>query len=290
MTEDKLTQIGKSFHGRLSLGKLLFSNKTLLLGCILLVILLVVALIPGAFFERSETIKTSSEIRLQPPSWEHPFGTDHLGRNLLSRAIWGARVSLGVSLVAMLFALFIGSSLALFSGYLGGYLDMILGRIIDVLYSFPSQILGIFIAGILGPGVVNVILAIGIVFIPIFFRTMRGSVIKEKEFEYVEAARALGMNHTYIMFVHVLRNAFVPVTVQFTVGLAIGIQLEAALGFLGLGIQPPNASWGSILNDGIIYLLRAPWIALLPGLCMVLAVFTFNLIGDSLRDILDPRN
>lgn len=270
--------------------KIILSNKMLMFGIIMLTLLLFLALFPGLLFDESATIRTDSTIRLQPPSIEHPFGTDHLGRSILPRVVWGAQVSLGISLGAMALALVIGSSMGLFSGYLGGYLDMILGRVIDVLYSFPSQILGIFIAGILGPGVTNVILAIGIVFIPVFFRTMRGSVIKEKEYEYVEAARALGMNKLYIMFVHVLRNSIVPVTVQFTVGLAVAIQLEAALGFLGLGVQPPASSWGSILNDGISYLLTAPWLAILPGLCMVLAVFTFNLIGDAMRDILDPRN
>lgn len=279
-----------SLRRRAGLLNTLLSNRTLLFGSILLTILIVLALFPGAFFDENIGIRTDSSIRLQPPSLAHPFGTDHLGRGILPRAIWGAQVSLGVSLGAMLFALFIGSILGLFSGYMAGYLDMFLGRVIDVLYSFPSQILGIFIAGILGPGVTNVILAIGIVFIPVFFRTMRASVIKEKAFEYVEAARALGMNEIYIMFVHVLRNSIVPITVQFTVGLAVAIQLEAALGFLGLGIQPPASSWGSILNDGITYLLVAPWIALLPGFCMVLAVFTFNLLGDAMRDLLDPRN
>jgi peptide/nickel transport system permease protein len=197
---------------------------------------------------------------------------------------------LGISVTALLLAAVVGSAIGLTSGYFGGYIDMVMGRIVDVLYSFPSQILGIFVAGILGPGVFNVILAIGIVFTPVFYRTMRSGVIKEKEREYVEAARSLGMSHTRIMFVHILRNAILPVTVQFTVGLAVAIQLEAALGFLGLGVQPPASSWGSILNDGIKYIFTAPWISILPGCFMVLAVFAFNLLGDGIRDWLDPHS
>jgi peptide/nickel transport system permease protein len=270
--------------------KQLKNHKTLVFGCIFLIIFFILTLFPFLFFNKDITIQTESALRLKAPSLEHPFGTDHLGRDILSRVVWGTRVSLGISVGAMVFAMILGGSLGLISGYFGGIFDNILGRVIDVLYSFPSQILGIFIAGILGPSVVNVMIAISIVFLPVFFRTMRSSVVKEKEKEYVEAARSLGMNDWYIMFVHVLRNSIVPVTVQFTVGLAVAIQLEAALGFLGLGVQPPAASWGSILNDGIDYLLIAPWISILPGLFMVLAVFSFNLIGDGLRDLLDPHS
>jgi peptide/nickel transport system permease protein len=270
--------------------KQLKNHKTLVFGCIFLIIFFILTLFPFLFFNKDITIQTESALRLKSPSLEHPFGTDHLGRDILSRVVWGTRVSLGISVGAMVFAMILGGSLGLISGYFGGTFDNIFGRVIDVLYSFPSQILGIFIAGILGPSVVNVMIAIAIVFLPVFFRTMRSSVVKEKEKEYVEAARSLGMNDWYIMFVHVLRNSIVPVTVQFTVGLAVAIQLEAALGFLGLGVQPPAASWGSILNDGIDYLLFAPWISILPGLFMVLAVFSFNLIGDGLRDLLDPHS
>ncbi|WP_102349022.1 ABC transporter permease [Bacillus sp. Marseille-P3661] len=270
--------------------KTLFRHKTLLVGSIFIFIFFIFTLFPFLFFSKDVTIQTDSALRLLAPSLQHPFGTDHIGRDILSRVIWGTRVSLGISVGSMMLAAIVGGTLGLISGYFGGKLDNIMGRLIDVLYSFPSQILGIFIAGILGPSVKNVIIAIAIVFIPVFYRTMRSSVVKEKEREYVEAARSLGMNDTYIMFVHVLRNSIVPVTVQFTVGLAVAIQLEAALGFLGLGVQPPAASWGSILNDGIDYLLFAPWISILPGLFMVLAVFSFNLIGDGLRDLLDPHS
>jgi ABC-type dipeptide/oligopeptide/nickel transport system permease subunit len=272
------------------LFKGLLAHKTLVIGGILLLCLLVITLFPGLFFDKAITIKTSSADRLIPPSLEHPFGTDHIGRDILARVIWGSQASLGISVSSMLLALVVGSIAGLFSGYFGGYLDMLSGRVVDVLYSFPSQILGIFVAGILGPGIFNVILAIAIVFTPVFFRTMRSSVIKEKEREYVEAARCLGMSHKRIMFMHILRNSMIPVTVQFTVGLAVAIQLEAALGFLGLGVQPPEASWGSILNDGVKYILTAPWISILPGLFMVLAVFTFNLLGDGIRDWLDPHS
>lgn len=270
--------------------KILLNHKILVFGSVIIFILFIFTLFPYLFFDKGLTIQTNNDLRLLAPSSEHPFGTDHIGRDILSRVIWGTRVSLGISLGAMGIAMIVGGSLGLISGYFGGIFDIVFGRIIDVLYSFPAQILGIFIAGILGPSVVNVIIAISVVFVPVFYRTMRSSVVKEKEREYVEAARSLGMNDTYIMFVHVLRNSMVPVTVQFTVGVAVAIQLEAALGFLGVGIQPPDASWGSILNDGIDYLLLAPWISILPGLFMVLAVFSFNLIGDGLRDLLDPHS
>lgn len=267
----------------------IYTNKSIFIGLIILLVLLVITIFPFLFFDKVTTIKTSMN-KLMPPSLEHPFGTDQIGRDILSRVIWGSQASLGISLTAMLIAMIVGGVLGLISGYLGGYLDMLFGRIVDVLYSIPSQILGIFVAGILGPGIKNVILAISIVFVPIFYRTMRGSVLKEKEQEYIDAARVLGMSDFRIMFVHILRNVLVPVTVQFTVGLAVAIQLEAALGFLGLGLQPPASSWGSILNDGIDYLLSAPWISVLPGLCMVLAVLAFNLLGDGIRDLFDPQN
>lgn len=288
--EMRLSEQSTAEKEMLGWAKQLLENKTFFVGGILLILLLIITLFPGLFFDHASIIKTNSEIRLMPPSMEHPFGTDHIGRDILSRVIWGSQASLGISVTAMLLAALVGSAIGLTSGYFGGYIDMVMGRIVDVLSSFPSQILGIFVAGILGPGIFNVILAIGIVFTPVFYRTMRSGVIKEKEREYVEAARSLGMSHTRIMFVHILRNAILPVTVQFTVGLAVGIQLEAALGFLGLGIQPPASSWGSILNDGIKYIFTAPWISILPGLFMVLAVFTFNLLGDGIRDWLDPHS
>jgi len=223
------------------------------------------------------------------PSLAHWLGTDSFGRDVWSRIIYGTRASLGVSLASVGAALVIGTTLGVPAGYFGGMVDQMLGRLMDILFGFPSLLLAIVVAGILGPNLRNAILAIAAVYVPFFFRIARGPVLVERRKEYIEAARIVGVPTPRILLRHVLPNVLAPVVVQTAITLSYAILIEASLSFLGLGIQPPNPSWGSILNEGRPYLQIAPWISVFPGLVIMLAVMGFNLLGDGLRDAWDPR-
>ncbi|MBI4280282.1 MAG: ABC transporter permease [Armatimonadetes bacterium] len=227
--------------------------------------------------------------RLQPPSPAHLLGTDEFGRDMLSRIIYGSRISIFVGLVAVGIALTAGVAIGLLSGYFGGRMDHLAMRVMDIIFSFPALILAIAITGILGPSLTNATIAIGIVYTPTFARLARGTVLSVLQHEYVTAARALGASDARIMRVHVLPNIAAPITVQTTLNLSTAILAEAALSFLGLGTQPPDPSWGTMLGTGRRYMESAPWVAVFPGLAIMMAVLGFNLLGDGLRDILDPR-
>lgn len=233
--------------------------------------------------------QTNADAMFQTPNLSHFFGTDRFGRDLLSRTIFGTRVSLGVAFGSIGSALFIGSFLGLIAAYLGKTIDQVLGRIMDIFFALPSILLAIAISAVLGTGMKNAIIAITIVYMPTFFRVMRGTVLAEREQVYVEAARALGGNSWYIMFKHILRNVMSPIFVQAAVCLSYAILLEAALSFLGVGVQPPTPSWGTILNGGRTFLEVAPWISIFPGLFIMMSVLSFNFICDGLRDVFDPR-
>ena len=225
-----------------------------------------------------------------PPSLTHPFGTDEFGRDLLSRILHGARVSLQVAAIAVGISASVGVLLGLLAGFLGGWLDELIMRIMDILFAFPAVLLAITVMAILGRGVGNAMIAIAIVYIPIFARVTRGAVISVRGREYVTAARALGQNQTGIMLRHVFPNAMGPVIVQTSLSLAFAILAEAALSFFGLGTQPPAPSWGRMLAEGRAYLGQAPWMGIFPGLAIMVSVLGFNLLGDGLRDLLDPRS
>jgi peptide/nickel transport system permease protein len=227
--------------------------------------------------------------RLQPPSAEHLFGTDHYGRDVLSRTIYGARVSLTVGVVAVAFGAVIGVLLGLVAGYRGGAVDSLISRFIDVMLAFPLLLLALTLIVVLGSNVANVILATGISTIPQFARVVRGSVLAVREREFVQANRALGAAHARTMLKHVLPNVSAPIIVMATIYTATVIILEANLGFLGFGVQPPEASWGSIVNDGRRYLAQAPWVSVFPSLAITVTVLALNLFGDGLRDAMDPR-
>ena len=226
---------------------------------------------------------------LAPPSWRHPFGTDDIGRDILSRVVYGSRISLQAGLITVGIALAVGLPLGLAAGFLGGRVDNLVMRGIEVILSFPTLVLALGITAILGPKLIHALFAIGIVFIPHFARLIRGQVLSVKENDFVAAARALGASNLRVMGFHILPNCLAPLLVQSSFSISFAILAEAALSFLGLGTQPPTPSWGIMLAMGRGYLEQAPWLGAFPGLAIFLTVLGFNLLGDGIRDALDPR-
>jgi ABC-type dipeptide/oligopeptide/nickel transport system permease subunit len=222
-------------------------------------------------------------------SWRFPFGTDDVGRDLLSRLIYGARVSMGVGFMVVIFSLSIGTALGLLAGYVGGRLDSVMMRLIDILLALPSILLSIVVVTVLGQNLTTAIIAVGVTAIPGFVRLVRASVLAEKDKQYVIASRSFGTGHLRQAVVNILPNCMAPVIVQGTLGFSDGILNVAALGFLGLGAKPPTAEWGTMLSDARAFIESAPWLVTLPGLCILIVVLGFNLLGDGLRDALDPR-
>jgi peptide/nickel transport system permease protein len=228
--------------------------------------------------------------RLTPPNTDYVLGLDEFGRDVYSRIIYGARVSLYVGIVSVVFiALPLGLVLGVVAGYFGGWVDATLSRVVDVIFAFPSIILAIAIVGILGPSLTNAMIAIGIVYSPTFARVARGSTLAVVNLDYITASRTIGSRDRRIIWRHVLPNIAAPVIIQTTLALSTAILAEAALSFLGLGTQPPMPSWGTMLGTGRRYMELAPWVAIYPGIAIMITVLGFNLAGDGLRDALDPR-
>lgn len=227
--------------------------------------------------------------RLSPPSWAHPLGTDQLGRDLMYRVMLGAQTSLGIAAAAVAISILIGLPIGLISGYFGKLTDNVLMRLVDTLLAFPALLLALTISAVMGPSVQNTILAIGIAFTPYLARIIRGEALRVAAMPYVEAARASGTTDFYMIIRHILPNVLPAVIVQGTISLAFAILAEAGLSFLGLGTQPPSASWGLMIQASRDYLDRGPWTALVPGAAVALTVLGLNMLGDTLRDILDPR-
>ena len=227
--------------------------------------------------------------RLNPPSREHLLGTDPLGRDLLSRVIYGARISLQIQIVSVVIALVVGTLLGMIGGYYGGKFDHLIMRLMDILLAFPGIFLAISIIAVLGPGLLNLMLAAGIYSIPQFARIVRGSIMTLKEKEFVEAARAVGESDFNILFRYLLPNSMAPIIIQTTLRMATVLLTASGLSFLGLGVQPPTAEWGAMLSNARAYLITAPHVATVPGLAIMMVVMGFNLFGDGLRDSLDPR-
>lgn len=263
-------------------------NRLAVTGLVILVGLVLVALLAPvvAPYEINEIDVAN---RLSPPSGDHWFGTDELGRDVFGRVIIAARISLQVGFVSVGIALSLGVPIGLLAGYYGGWVDSILMRIMDILFSIPAIVLAIAILAALGPDLVNAMIAIGIVYTPIFARITRGSVLTLRDAVFVRAARSVGASDFRILGAHILPNVIAPVIVQTSLSLAFAILAEAALSFLGLGVQPPDPAWGRMLSEGRGFFQQAPWMAIFPGLAIFVTVFAFNAFGDGLRDALDPQ-
>ncbi|MFW0967695.1 MAG: nickel ABC transporter permease subunit NikC [Thermacetogeniaceae bacterium] len=266
----------------------LVKDKLALVGLVIVSLIILVGVF-APYLMPNDPIQVSLEQRLASPSSEYPLGTDHLGRCLLSRLILGTRVSLSVSAIALIVILLISIPVGTISGYMGGWVDNLLMRFVDILLAFPNLILALVIAGMLGPGLLNVMLAVSVVGWVGYARVIRGLVLSVKEKEYIMAARASGTPEWAVIIRHILPNVLSPVIVLATLDIGSLVLSISGLSFLGLGAQPPTPEWGSMLNDGRSYMQVAPQLMVYPGMAIMIVVLAFNLLGDGLRDALDPR-
>jgi len=277
---------GRSF-GLAGIGAAIVREPVALIGLVMVIVYVGIAL-TVSFLPLRDPLQLSTQ-RLAGPSPDFPFGTDALGRDLLSRIMFGARLSIRVAVLSVGIATMLGGALGLVSGYLGGFADMAIGRVLDVFFAFPAILLALGIVAALGPDPNNVIIAIAVVYTPIFARVVRGPVLALKEREFVEAARAVGATGSRIVVRHIVPNLMSTLIVQVSLALSWAVLTEGALSFLGLSAQPPAPSWGVMLSEGRQYLEFATHLAIFPGLAIMVAVLGFNLLGDGLRDALDPQ-
>lgn len=263
-------------------------NRSALVGLVLIVLIVLVAIL-APILAPHNPIEQSTINRLAPPSWSYPLGRDDFGRDVLSRIIYGTRVALTVGVLSVLLGGVIGTTIGIVAGYLGGRTETILMRLVDVLLSFPDLITGLLVMAVLGSGQVKLIFAIGITIAPRFARIAYGPTMALKEKEFVEAARALGQSNHVILARHILPNIAGELLVLASLWTASAIRLEAGLSFIGLGVPPPTATWGQMIRDGTRFLADEPLLSIAPGVALLITVFAFNLVGDGLRDVLDPR-
>lgn len=287
-TEHTLGQADRAIRGRWEVAWHRFKRRPgAMIGAIVMILFVLIAIF-APWLAPFDPIEISRNRRAAPDS-THWFGTDELGRDVFSRVIYGARISLRVGLIAVGIGMVVGSTLGLIAGYLGGWFDTLIMRVVDVLLAFPGILLAIGIIAVLGPSLSNVMIAIGIELIPIYTRTARASTLSVKELEYVIGAKSMGSRNGRILFKHILPNIVAPLIVLATIGVAGSILTAAGLSYLGLGAQPPTAEWGAMLSSARSFLRDAWWMATFPGLAIMLVVLSLNLFGDGLRDILDPR-
>jgi len=263
-------------------------NKAAVIGLIILVILVLVAFFADVIAPFDFTTQNLDAV-LQKPNATHWFGTDNFGRDIFSRVVYGSRISLRIGFIAVGIALIIGGSMGAIAGYFGGWFDTIVMRLVDIMLAVPTILLAISIVSVLGPGITNLMIAVGVSNVPTYARVVRASVLSIKETQYIEAARAMGSKDFTIIFKHVIPNTLAPVIVQSTIGVAGAILSAAGLGFIGLGIQPPNPEWGSMLNAGRHFIRDHPHLTTYPGLAIMITILSLNLLGDGLRDVLDPK-
>ncbi len=255
----------------------------------LLCLLIVVGALFAPWIAPYDPIDQNIIERLSPPNGDFPFGTDAYGRDVLSRILWGARISLIVAVSSIAAAILVGGAIGMVSGYVGGRTDLIVMQAMDVLLSFPSLILGLIVVALLGPDLVNLVFAIALTAIAPFARIARAPVLSLKERAYVEAGRALGFSHARVLFVHILPNIVSEVLVMGSLWMATAVRTEASLSFIGLGVAPPTATWGGMMRDGFENILDAPWLSVFPGLAILMLVLGLNMVGDGLRDATDPK-
>ncbi len=266
----------------------LLRNKAAVFGLFIIVVLATLAIL-APVISQYDPNQQNLTAALQGPSAEHLLGTDNLGRDILSRLLYGGRISLMVGVLAVSLAVVIGVPLGLLSGFLGGWPDMLIQRVADIMLSFTTFLLALALVAVLGVGLENVIIAAGVGVIPQFIRLSRGLALSLREQTYVEAASAFGVSNFAILRRHILRNALTPIIVYATLNVGVTILVAAGLGFLGLGVQPPTAEWGTMLGEGRAYIFNSSYMATFPGLAIFFAVLGFNLLGDGLRDALDPN-
>ncbi|AXF57848.1 ABC transporter permease [Salicibibacter kimchii] len=256
---------------------------------LLLILLFIVMTILAPLITPFDPTSQNRDVFLNAPNLTHLMGTDDMGRDFFSRIIYGARISLTVGLATVVFSLILGVMLGVISGYFGGFLDMCIQRIMDAVLSIPSIILALFVAALLGPAIQNVIIALVIIETPRFARVVRGETLKIKEYDFIAASRSVGSSAIRIIWKHSIPNITAPIIVLASLTFGQAIIAEASLSFLGIGTPPPNPSWGLMLSDGNRYMETAPWLVIFPGLALSLLVLAFNLLGDALRDFLDPK-
>ena len=266
-----------------------FRDPLAVSGLAIMAMIILLTLFAPQIFSWDEIINVSYETKLLHPSAAFPFGTDNLGRDQLGRVIWGGRESLRAGYLVVLIGLGGGTALGLISGFVGGWVDILIQRMVDMLLAVPGILLALSVVGALGPGLVQVMLAVGLANVPDYTRLIRGSVLEAKENEYVRAARVLGASNGRIMFRHILPNVIGPILVYATLGLGIAIMITAGLSYLGLGAQPPSPEWGAMLNLGRQFMRHAWWMPVFPGVAVVVAVLSINLIGDGLQDAINLK-
>ena len=265
-------------------------NRMAVLGIIIFVLLVLTALTAPLFFDyQNDVIGINVRNRLQPPSTAHWFGTDELGRDIFARVAWGSRLSLSIGFSAAAFSLMLGGFIGAVAGYFGGILDNVIMRIMDIFQAIPATLLAICIAAALGPSTINLVIALAVSFCPSFARVVRAPILSIKETEYIEAAKAVGAKSGTIIFSHVIPNCMAPIIIQTTLSVAIMILITSGLSFLGLGVQPPVPEWGSMLASSRSHIRDYSHMAFFPGLAIMMTILSLNLLGDGLRDALDPR-
>ena len=263
-------------------------NPLAAIGLVLIIGLVAMALL-APWIAPFDPYTQSLRSRLQPTTSAHLLGTDYYGRDVLSRLIYGARYSLSVGLISVLIGSVIGTTFGVLAGYFGGLVDRVLAAMLDILMAFPGMLLALTIVGLLGPGLFNVMIAVGVWSVPIFARVIRSNTLVARDFQFVESARAIGCTHARIIFKHILPESLSSLLVMCTLRMSTAILTAAGLSFLGLGAQPPMPEWGAILSESRVVLRQAPWISVSTGSLITLTVVSFNLVGDALRDLLDPR-
>ncbi len=291
MSENDVLKNDEKFKSKslwLNVFKRLKKSKSSMLGLVIVVVLLFFAVF-APFIAPHDPIVGELSQRQTAPNSTYLLGTDSQGRDVLSRILYGAKISVQIGVISVGIALVIGTILGLISGYFGGYPDMIIMRLIDIMLAFPTILLALAIVSVLGPNLTNAMIAVGVVNIPRFARIVRSSVLSVKENEYIEAARSIGSTDFQIITKHILPNCLAPILVQTTLAVGTAILEAAGLSFLGLGAQPPKAEWGAMLADSRGYMRQAPWSVMFPGFAIMMTVLGFNLLGDGLRDALDPR-